>query len=176
MENGPYSTPWREQAWESEGESGGVERQLAHYAFVREERDREVRLLFRDVPPPEVAAAFRAARAALISVSGERQGSGAGDRGSGVGSRESGAGSRELEADGEEEAWVPPPHRKRAREAGPEEPSGEVMLRYFFALRETVYTVNIAVPSGVAGSIAGTYPSARVLERELEARLHMVFT
>src|SRR5438552_18703125 len=49
-----------------------VETQLARYAFVREERDREVRLLFRDVPVPEIVKAFRMAGATLISISGER--------------------------------------------------------------------------------------------------------
>ena len=49
-----------------------VERKLAQYAFVREERDREVRLLFRDLPAPEMALSFRAAGANLITLSGER--------------------------------------------------------------------------------------------------------
>ena len=55
-------------------------------------------------------------------------------------------------------------------------PEGEVLLRYFFALRETVYTVSISVPPGVSGSVAGIYPSARLLEREQQDRLGMVFT
>ena len=40
----------------------------------------------------------------------------------------------------------------------------------------TVYTVSISVPSGVSGSVAGIYPSARLLEREQQDRLGMVFT
>jgi hypothetical protein len=50
------------------------------------------------------------------------------------------------------------------------------MLRYFYALRDTVYTVNIGFPTGVAGSISAVYPGALLLERELEARLKMVFS
>jgi hypothetical protein len=50
----------------------GVERSLAQFAFIREERDREVRLLFRSVSPVEIALAFRAAGARLISIAGER--------------------------------------------------------------------------------------------------------
>ena len=59
-------------------ERRGVEGQLAQFAFTREEREREVRLTFRDVPADEVALAFRAAGAMLITVSGERAGRNAG--------------------------------------------------------------------------------------------------
>src|SRR5215212_762047 len=49
-----------------------IESQLARFAFVREEWGREVRLHFREAPAPQIAAAFREAGAALISITGER--------------------------------------------------------------------------------------------------------
>src|SRR5437868_9763017 len=63
---------------EDDGDDG-VEHRLARFAFVREERDREVRLLFRDVPPLEIAATFKAVGATLISIAGERMLPGGGE-------------------------------------------------------------------------------------------------
>jgi Ni,Fe-hydrogenase III component G len=156
-----YHPDWEIDEEEEEAE---VERHLAQYAFVREERDREVRLLFRDVSPTEIARAFRAAGASLISISGERE-----QRGAAAGIVEAGPAADDH-----------PSHRKRARHApttaSPHTPpSGELLLRYFYSAGETVYTVSIVVPSGVAGSIAGIFPTARHPERELQDRLAAVF-
>jgi len=49
-----------------------LRRQLAQFAFVREEDDREVRLSFRDVPANEIARTFRGSGALLISITAER--------------------------------------------------------------------------------------------------------
>ncbi|MGA7731856.1 MAG: hypothetical protein WCD37_11375, partial [Chloroflexia bacterium] len=46
--------------------------ELASFAFLREEDDREVRLHFRDAPANEVARAFRRAGAFFITMTGER--------------------------------------------------------------------------------------------------------
>lgn len=152
-----------------------VETRLARYAFVREERDREVRLLFRDVPAPEIVKAFRIAGASLISISGER-----------VRPEAPGASPQKPQATvetGDEEAVTVEAHKPRRSDirtdittTPPDAPQGEVMLRYFFALAETIYTVSIAVPSGVSGSVAAIYPAAHLSERELQSRLGMVFT
>jgi hypothetical protein len=117
---------------ELEGDEGVVERQLAHYAFVREERDREVRLHFRDVPPSEIARTFREAGAYLISLMAER-----------------------------------------AHLGGGGEMAGDAVVRYFYSLRETVYTVSIASSVGVFGSIAGVYPLAAPMEAEVVRRGHV---
>jgi hypothetical protein len=114
------------------GDEGAVERQLAHYAFVREERDREVRLHFRDVPSSEIARAFREAGAYLISLTAER-----------------------------------------AHLGGVGEMGGDAVVRYFYSLRETVYTVSIASSVGVFGSIAGVYPLAAPMEAEVVKRGHV---
>jgi Ni,Fe-hydrogenase III large subunit len=53
--------------------------------------------------------------------------------------------------------------------------AGELTMRYFFALRETVYTVNIATPAGIVESIASIYPLAAQCERELQPRLEVIF-
>src|SRR6478672_7605413 len=45
---------------------------LAGYAFLREDDDREVRLYFRDAPVGELALAFRKAGGLLLSIAGER--------------------------------------------------------------------------------------------------------
>src|SRR5437016_1401948 len=74
MDTGASSAP-EHRVNEGKAEGNGdesVERKLARFAFVREERDREVRLLFRDVPPAEIAAAFKVTGATLISIAGER--------------------------------------------------------------------------------------------------------
>lgn len=141
----------------------GVERQLAQYAFVREERDREVRLLFRDVAASEIARAFRAAGASLITLSGERTGAVP-------------AVEREAQPGEAEEGMSPRGSGRRHKgktERAP--PRGEPILRYFYALGELVYTVSIISPSGVVASVAGIYPSAALSERELQDRISLVF-
>jgi hypothetical protein len=143
-----------------------VERQLAQYAFVREERDREVRLLFRDVPPSEIARAFRSVGAYLITIMGER----ARPR------EEPKVEPADSEAPDEDSdlEQVARKHSPRARHAPPE-PVGEATLRYFYSLRETVYTVSVVSSTGVVESLAGFYPAAARLEREVGQRAAIFF-
>jgi hypothetical protein len=146
----------------------GVERQLAQYAFVREERDREVRLHFREAQAPNIVAAFREAGATLISITGERVLTG-------------GPAPEPEQTDEAAEAGADDARPRHSRKAGSRVAraplqQGEVLLRYFFALRETVYTVSLTSPSGVTGSVSGIYPSAYLLEQDLQARLAMVLT
>jgi hypothetical protein len=145
--------------------AAGVERQLAQYAFIREERDREVRLLFRDVPADEVARAFRASGAALITIYGERLAIAA--------PTPDGEGAEPGAAPGEDGNA---PHRPRKRHAASQDiPAGEALIRYFYSLGEIVYTVGIAVPSGVVESVAGVYPVAALSEHEIRDRIAVVF-
>ncbi|HEX9986992.1 MAG TPA: hypothetical protein VGE45_00735 [Chloroflexia bacterium] len=146
-------------------EPAGVERQLAQYAFIREERDREVRLLFRDVPADEVARAFRASGASLITIYGERL-----------------TPAAPLPDAASAEPSTPPgedgnaPRRSRKRHAASQSPPvGEALIRYFYSLGEVVYTVGIAVPSGVVESVAGVYPVAALSEHEIRDRIAVVF-
>ena len=136
-------------------EAEEVERQLAHYAFVREEREREVRLLFRDVQADEVAAAFRTAGASLITLAGERA-----------------APAPAPEAPANEQVENQP--RRRRKRAGPK-PLGALSMRYFYALGEIVYTITITAPSGVVASVAPIFPMAALSERELHERMAVVF-
>lgn len=146
----------------------GVESKLARFAFVREERDREVRLLFRDVPPFEIASSFKAAGATLISVAGERVES---------------AFQREMElhiagADSQldDETQQANAHTKAPRTDMPTggQP-GYITMMYFFDLDDIVYTVNIDIPSGIVGSVASIYPSARLAETEIHKRFGATF-
>ena len=160
-----------------------LRRQLAQFAFVREEDDREVRLTFRDVPSNEIARAFRASGAILISMTGERAVSPPGV------SVRSQSGWTDLDS-------TPPDvtalqgHKRRSRRghsitpqddtpgAGATRPNrhtGELTVRYFFSLGDLVYTINIASPSGIVESIANIYPAAARSERELQDRLAVVF-
>jgi hypothetical protein len=151
--------------------SAGVERQLAQFAFVREEREREVRLQFRDVPAGYIAGAFRASGASLITITAER------------------AESQNLMANAEvAPVGVPaqpegsrhnhPHHARRRLEpdagAGHQRP-GELTVHYFYALGDIVYTVSITASSGVVESVAEIYPVAALVESELQATLHVVF-
>ena len=156
-----------EQDQEQEGET--VEQKLAQYAFVREEREREVRLIFRDVPAYEMAVSFRAAGAQLITIAGERvQQGGAGA----VGASSSENTERALVESQPRESG----RRRRRHERAPQPPTGDVVLRYFFAMGELVYTVILAAPAGVMGSIAAIFPVARLSEEEIQSRLRVVFT
>ena len=138
-------------------EAEEVERQLAHYAFVREEREREVRLLFRDVPADDVAAAFRAAGASLITLRGERS-----------------APATAPEIPSEEQAEPAAPARRKRKRAGSKAP-GALSMRYFYALGEIVYTVTIASSSEVIASVAPIFPAAALRERELHERMAVAF-
>lgn len=145
--------------------AAGVERQLAQYAFIREERDREVRLLFRDVPADELARAFRASGASLITIYGERLA---------LAVPTSDDVSGEAGTPPGEDGSPPRLHRKR-RPASQSTPVGEALLRYFYSLGEIVYTVGIAVPSGIVASVAGVYPVAALSEHEIRDRIAVVF-
>jgi hypothetical protein len=140
-----------------------VERQLASFAFVREEREREVRLHFRDVPAGELAMSFRRSGAGLITLMGER--------------------ARVASMPTEEDATSPAAEadtgslrRRRRTQQGTLLPqTGEVTVRYFYSLGELVYTISITAPSGVVQSIASIYPNAALPERELQEQLGVVF-
>jgi hypothetical protein len=138
-----------------------VERQLAHFTFVREGRDREVRLLFRDTPSSEVARAFRAAGAYLITLLAER-----------TSHHEHPQRHSEVETEEGHHA-----HARRGRHASrpTTEPVGEATMRYFYSLGETVYTVSIVSTTGLVESIAGVYPMAMRLEQEASQRSAVVF-
>jgi len=145
-----------------------IESQLARFAFVREEWGREVRLHFREAPAPQIAAAFREAGAALISIIGERVPTAGADPDMAP------SGKALVVSAGEHRPRRSRKVGRRPAQTAPAE--GEVLLRYFFALRETVYTVSLTSSSGIGGSVAGIYPAAHLLERELQTRLAMVFT
>ncbi len=144
------------------GTDDSVERRLAHYAFVREERDREVRLLFRNVSALEVALAFKAAGAAFISIAGESL------RSSPAPNKHTGD-STPL-SDGAEPG--------AAQDKGGATKGGgrkEVTLRYFYGIEGTTYTVSIAANSGTVQSITSVFRAARLVESELQERLGVVF-
>lgn len=116
-----------------------------------------MRLLFRDVPADEIAAAFRAAGASLITVSAER------------------AGPAESQ-DADVERTGRPPRQKRRKSRSAATPAlGALSMRYFYALGETVYTVTISAPSEVVPSVAPIFPVAALSERELHTRMSVVF-
>ncbi len=148
---------------------GRVERQLASFAFVREDREREVRLHFRDVPAGELAVSFRRSGALLITLSGERAGIS-------VATSDS---TLALDPSLSDEGSDVGKSRRRKQVQGiasSSTPSGEVTMRYFYSLGDLVYTVSIAAATGVVQSIAGIYPNASLPERELSNRLGVVFT
>ncbi|HUP28282.1 MAG TPA: hypothetical protein VM409_07595, partial [Chloroflexia bacterium] len=141
--------------------TGRVERGLVAYAFVREEREREVRLSFRDVPADDLAAVFRSAGARLISLSGGR---------ASTGESHLSAGDNTPPEEG-----AAPPKRKRRRKPSRYR-TGDLSLRYFYALGDVVYTVTIATTTEVMHSISAIFPAAILSERELQDRLSIVFT
>ncbi|HET6261868.1 MAG TPA: hypothetical protein VFG99_06475 [Chloroflexia bacterium] len=157
-----YGSGWAGGAGGAEEQ---VERQLASFAFVREEREREVRLHFRDVSAGELAMSFRRSGASLISIMGER--------------------ARVVAAPAAEEAAATPAdeeghaggfrRRRRSHSDAASTPPGELTMRYFYSLGELVYTISITVPSGVVQSVAGIYPNAALPERELQEHLGVVF-
>ena len=155
-----------------------LRKQLAHFAFVREEDDREVRLTFRDVPADEIAKAFRGSGALLISMMGERA------LAPPAVSVRPESGWTDLDANGQEAIALQSRKRRTHRthtaegvtaSARPNRTTGELTMRYFFSLGDLVYTINIASPTGIVESIAGIFPSAAQSERELQSRLAVVF-
>jgi hypothetical protein len=145
-----------------------VEGQLAQYAFVREEREGEVRLLMREAPADGIARGFRAAGASLITLAGER-------------ARPLAQTSVVPEADAEGDHDTEDTSERRARRRhkaeGTQSPSqGEVTIRYFYAMGDLIYTVSVVIPTGIARSVASIYPSAALAERELRERLSVIFT
>jgi hypothetical protein len=175
-------------AGEEAGQRESIERGLAQYVFVREEREREVRLMFRDASPGDIAHTFRSAGAHLITLSAERASMPGSpivtpppqnrepDQGVVEESEAAGAGNA-IDVDIDTESDEPLLRRRAARQrstkAGP--PTGEVLLRYFYALGEIVYTVSIVSLTGAVTSIAATYPVAARSERELSERLAIAF-
>jgi hypothetical protein len=157
-----------------------LRRQLAQFAFVREEDDREVRLTFRDVPADEIAKTFRGSGALLISMAGERA--------SPLPAMPAHPSADDTGRDVAEEVVVPRSRRRRHRGQSaqtsddplsspvrPHRHTGELTMRYFFSLRETVYTVNITSATGIVESIASIYPSAAQSEREIQSRYAVLF-
>jgi hypothetical protein len=143
-----------------------VEGQLAQYAFVREEREGEVRLLIREAPADEIARGFRAAGASLITLAGERTRPLAPTSPTGP---EAGT-SPDAEEISERRA-----HRRHKTEKAQSPSQGEVTIRYFYAMGDLIYTVSVVTPMGIARSVASVYPSAALAERELRERLSVIF-
>jgi len=159
-----------------------LRRQLAQFAFVREENDREVRLSFRDVPANEIARTFRGSGALLISITAERASS--------LPTMPARPSPDATDQDSASEGTLSPRSRRRRHRGAqsaqasdntltpplrPHKHTGELTMRYFFSLRETVYTVNITSPTGIVESIARIYPSARLPEREIQSRMAVLF-
>jgi hypothetical protein len=146
---------------------------LAGYAFLREDDDREVRLYFRDAPVGELALAFRKAGGLLLSIAGERA----------VVAPLPIPASEPAQADA---AVGSQPHRRRRHRSSDSEVdlehrparsrhTGELTLRYFFALEDIVYTLIITSSAGVIESISGIYPQAALSEQEVRARTSAIF-
>jgi hypothetical protein len=151
----------------AEGAEEQVERQLASFAFVREEREREVRLHFRDVPAGELAMSFRRSGAGLITMMGER---------ARVVAPPAADEDVPNAPEDEDEAHVAGTRRRHRSHSGAEAaPSGELTVRYFYSIGEIVYTISIVAPSGVIQSVANIYPNAALPERELQEHLGVVF-
>lgn len=149
-------------------------RELAAYAFLREEDDREVRLHFRDVPADGIALAFRRAGALFISMTGERA------------RMVQATPIAQVDPAGMVVSEEMPPlgRRRRKRKGDPGEhgsqdeqalPSGELTIRYFYATETLLYTIIIAKSAGIVESISSIYPSGKLLEGELQRRLGAVF-
>jgi hypothetical protein len=147
---------------------------LASYAFLREDDDREVRLYFRDAPVGELALAFRKAGGLLLSIAGER-----------APVVPPPAPPIDLQAQVEGKAGAQGHRRRRHKSSDPEddqghEPArsrhmGELTLRYFFALEDIVYTLILTSSTGVVESIASIYPQAALSEQEVRSRLAAIF-
>jgi hypothetical protein len=138
-----------------------LQRELSLYAFVREEDEREVRMYFRDTPPDEIAASFRRAGAAFITMTGERAFTPT-------------PAADTAPAAGEQAPDAPRRAKRARRKQRRSSRQGEATLRYFYSLGEIVYTAIVNSPSGVVRSIAPVYPAAAISEREMQERLSLV--
>ena len=118
-------------------------------------------MYFRDAPPNEVAASFRRAGAAFITMTGERAFSPA-------------APAPDDHDIGDSKAE--PRSRRARRKLRRSRRQGEATLRYFYALGEIVYTAIVSAPGGIVRSIAPVYPAAAITERELQERLALVIS
>ena len=147
---------------------------LAGYAFLREDDDREVRLYFRDAPVGELALAFRKAGGLLLSIAGERAlvvppaapSSGEPAQADALVDGQSHRRRRHRSSDSEADLAHEPARSRH---------TGELTLRYFFALEDIVYTLIITSSTGVIESIAGIYPQAALSEQEVRARTAAIF-
>ena len=148
---------------------------LAGYAFLREDDDREVRLYFRDAPVDELALAFRKAGGLLLTIAGERAlvvptpAPTSGEPAQADATVDSQSHRRRRHRSGDSEADL-------AHEPARSRHTGELTLRYFFALEDIVYTLIITSSTGVIESIAGIYPQAALSEQEVRARAAAIFT
>ena len=168
-------------AWDVPGDDGleserdeaaeAIGRELASFAFLREEDDREVRLHFRDVPADEVARAFQRAGALYISMTGER----ARPMQPPPATPPAPVTTLDTEDDIAVEDAPPRTRRRRKRRSDPSRPQGELTVRYFFATPTLVYTVIITTSTGMMQSIGSIFPSAQLSERELQTRLSATF-
>ena len=154
-----------------------LRRELAQFAFVREEDDREVRLTFRDTPADSIAKAFRDSGAYLISMTGQRAQlaptpAAAEPSSDATAETDALAGRRRRHRRGHNPV---PPDSMPTAPTHSHRHTGELTMRYFFSLRETVYTINIASTTGVVESIAHIYPSAFQCEREIQSRVAVLF-
>jgi hypothetical protein len=152
-----------EQEPPSEAGPAGVERQLAHFTFMREEHEREVRLHFRDVPADQIAMVFRSAGASLITMTGERA------------ALLAPTSARHTPPPAPTDKSRPKRTASLGRAAHAAGQADEVTMLYFYAQDDIVYTVSITSPPWAVRSVAGIYPVAALLESEVQSRLSVVF-
>lgn len=164
------------------GRPGGADEQLegelAAFAFLREDDERETRLYFRDVPADDLAVSFRRAGAIFITMTGERARL----------AQPPPTPPVPIEADSGLDPPVEEPRstgkRRRKRRPDPTHHAaqadiprslGELTVRYFYAVESMVYTLIITSSTGIMASIANIFPAAGLQERELQTRLTATF-
>jgi hypothetical protein len=160
--------PEPREAGEAEDAEETLGNDLAGYAFLREDDDREVRLYFRDAPVAELALAFRKAGGLLISIMGERAIAPAPPAGD--------------IADSESQSRKKRRHKPSNPDAdlaisspAPSQRTGELTLRYFYVLDDIIYTLIITSSASMVESISGIYPQAALSEQEIRSRLAATF-
>ena len=139
---------------------------LAGYAFLREDDDREVRLYFRDAPTAELALAFRKAGGLLLSIMGERALAASPPPGESPPAESQSRKKRNHKPSDPDAAPASPVRSQR---------TGELTLRYFYVLDDIVYTLIITSSAGMIESISGIYPQAALSEQEIRSRLAAIF-